>query len=417
MGLLKGVVRLKHKRDIPRLKFLKQGLPWVYSNELQKPAQGLVPGDWVSLETFEGEALGYGYYNPHSLIAFRIFERAAFRTDDQVRALFFKRLDGALVLRQKAYPEIFKSGKPCLRLAYGESDGVPGLIIDLFHSAKGGVAVIQCHAAGADQFITWAQAWLMERLGITAGVVRNDLDVRKREQVEQKTYEWGDVSKDVYAMEGDLRFYFDVREGQKTGFFYDHRDNRIRLAQMSVGFKESIKAIDYFSYVGGWGLQIAKQNSKAYVTCVDVSKTATEFVLRNAEENGLKDRVEILVADVFKDESVLKDKKYQVVVSDPPALSSSAKHAEESKRAREKCFALGVRTMTSEGLIALASCSYHLTWDDFYETCRRAGQRENRFLQTVYSGGQGSDHPVLSSMPESRYIKCGIYSALDGNLG
>ena len=149
---LKGAIRMKPHRELGRSRFLQQGAPWVYSNELQMPPRDTFgPGDWVSLESAEGQTLGYGFFNAHSLISFRVFERAPFRNEEQTRALFFRRLDAALRLRHMAYPEQARNGTQCFRLCFGESDGVPGFILDLFRGGQGGgVAVMQCHAAGAD---------------------------------------------------------------------------------------------------------------------------------------------------------------------------------------------------------------------------------------------------------------------------
>lgn len=421
MSFLKGVLKLRPRKEIPNMRFLKRGAPWVYSNELQMPGGGqFAPGSWVALETGDGQSLGYGYFNPHSLIAFRVFERGKFRSEEQTRALFFKRLDAALLLRQRAYPDQARRGERSFRLCFGESDGVPGLIIDLYGAEGGGVAVLQSHAAGADAFLPWAQQWLAERLGIIRGVVRNDLDVRNREHVPLETSSWGVVPTDVYAMENGIRLYFDVREGQKTGFFYDHRDNRERLAELAANHADqrrdrgALRALDCFSYVGAWGLGIAARHRSYQVTCVDASQGALDFVLRNAEENGLRDRVEVIKADIFKDKDLLQGEGFDVVVSDPPALSSSAKDAGASLRGHEKCFSMALGWLKADGLAALAACSFHMTTDEFLEVCRAAGQGQDRALQFLSVTGQSADHPVLAAVPETRYLKCALVQDLNG---
>ena len=411
---LKAAIRLKKKSELSHSRFLKKGAPWVFSNELQAFDKTLPPGSWVSLESADGETLGYGFFNPHSLIAYRSFERASFRSEEQTRALFFKRVDAAWRLRVLAY-----GGSRSVRLTFGESDGLPGLITDLFESEKGGLAIIQCHSAGSDQLIYWMQQWLDQRLGIRSGVVRNDLDVRHREKAPLEVVEWGEIPSDVWAMEGGLRFYFDLKSGQKTGFFYDHRDNRLALAKRAAflahapGSSTSAAALDCFSYVGAWGLALAKANPKMKVVCLDVSKPALEMVLRNAAFNGLKDQVEVLAADFFHDKKALENQKFQIVVSDPPSMSASAKHSDESRRAHERCFYQSAKLLAPQGLAAFAACSYHLKWDEFMEICARVGQSRNRSLVISHLGGQSADHPVLSSLLETRYLKCAFLEELD----
>lgn len=404
---LKDQLKLKKKSEIPYSRFLKKGIPWVFANELQKFDSKIPAGSWVGIATAEGEPLGYGFFNPHSLIAFRLFERVQFRNEEALQENIMNRLDAAWRLRQSVY-----AGSRSVRLVFGESDALAGLIIDLFESTSGeGIAVIQCHAAGADYFIPIVQRWLESRLKIKAGLIRNDLDVRRREQVELYTKEWGVLPSETFAREGDLRFFFDLKAGQKTGFFYDHRDNRLAFAKRAAALAENnsrptLSALDCFSYVGAWGLGLAKANKKIRVVCLDVSDDALQMVTLNAQENGLSDRVEIVSADFFKDRSIAKKGPFDIVVSDPPAMSASAKHSDESRKAHERCFFQAMGYLSPGGIAALAACSYHLKWDEFIDVCARAGQSRNRQLSMTHIGSQSADHPMLANMPETVYLKC-----------
>ncbi|MEW6055775.1 MAG: class I SAM-dependent rRNA methyltransferase [Bdellovibrionota bacterium] len=407
---LKSAIRLKKGST----KFTRSGSPWVYSNELASFDKNLSPGSWVSLENHDGQTLGYGHFNPHSLISFRVFERAAFRSEEQVRALFFRRLDQALQLRIKAFQEAITAremGARSFRLAFGESDGVPGLVIDLYESSPNGMAVVQCHSAGADQFVFWTQTWLEERLGISCGVLRNDLEVRRKEQVRLEVSDWGTLPNEAYALEGGVRFLIDPKAGQKTGYFYDLRDNRAELARRAARYEEGA-VLDCFSYMGGWGLQVLKKNSKARLVALDVSKTALEAVLRNAEANGFSGRVETVAADFFKDKKALGSQKFEIVVCDPPALTSSAKQAAEGRRAHESCFYTALGYLERGGIAALSSCSFHLSWDEFLGCVQHAGIGRNAQLKISHVGSQSADHPILATLVETRYIKSVIVEEL-----
>jgi 23S rRNA (cytosine1962-C5)-methyltransferase len=403
---LKGAIRLKKGPS----RFLRSSSPWVFSNELVKIDKSLAPGSWVSLEAHDGRALGYGFFNPHSLIAFRAFERVSFRSEEQTRAVFFKRLDGAWAARQRAYGAQIAAremGAHSFRLAFGESDGVPGFIIDLYEATPGALAVLQSHAAGADSFLFWAQQWLAERMAIDRGVIRNDVDVRRKENVALEVKEWGSLPKEAHALEGGVRFFVDPRRGQKTGYFYDHRDNRAELARRAAGVAGDV--LDCFSYVGSWGLQALKRSPKAKLVAIDVSAAALSALSRNAEENGFKGRVECVEMDFFKDgPGHLGDRRFGVVVCDPPALTSSAKQAQEGRRAHETCFRRALEHLAPGGLFAAASCSFHLTWDEFLECGGKAGGALGKQLRATFVGSQAADHPVLASMPETRYLKCMI---------
>lgn len=348
-----------------------------------------------------------------------------FDSEAQTRALFFKKLDWALKLRHGAYgPEISsgKIGKHSFRLCFGESDGLPGLIIDLFEGGSSGVAVIQGHSAGSDQLIFWTQQWLMERMGIDRGVIRNDLEVRKREGVKLEVLPWGGDSSNAYAIEGGLRFNVDPLLGQKTGYFYDHRDNRRRFAEicrnnlsLKTPRENEVLILDCFSFSGSWGLQVLSElksaGVRAKLIATDISKEALECVKENAKAANLLEQVECVAIDFFKDARTLSNtpnSPFDVVACDPPSLTSSAKNAGEGKRAHESCFRSAIALTKEQGLVGLASCSFHLKTDDFLEVCSTAAHKNKMLIQDFYLGFQSADHPVLSSLPESRYLKAMI---------
>ncbi|MBI2605919.1 MAG: class I SAM-dependent rRNA methyltransferase [Deltaproteobacteria bacterium] len=414
---LKGAIRLKKSSRKFSAKILSAGLPWVYSNEIERIDASLSPGAWVALEAAAGQALGYGHFNPHSLIAYREFERAPFRSEEQSRALFFTRLDRALEMRMRAFGERIASGGMggrSFRLVFGESDGVPGLVVDLYESVSGrAAAVAQCHSAGADGFVFWLQQWLAERMGVDSGVLRNDLDARRRENAPLSVSEWGSLPSEPFALEGGVRFFVDLKQGQKTGYFYDLRDCRAELSARAASL-EAPAVLDCFSYVGAWGLQVLRKNPRATLVALDVSGAALQSLRRNAEANDLGARVETVQADFFKlgDRPFVPKDGFDVVAVDPPALTVSAKQAAQGRRAHEACFAEGLGMLRAGGLAAFSSCSFHLSWGDFMECVARASHARSGGLRISYFGSQSADHPVLASMPESRYLKCVIGNTL-----
>ncbi len=414
---IQSSIQLKFQTEKFLQRFLS-GHPWVYSNELTQIDKTLKPGVWVNLLDVKGKFLAYGFFNPHSLVAFRIFDTVPFVSPEETRKVFFTRLDAAWQKRKFYFSDWIKRGiigPSSYRLCFGESDGLPGLVIDTFEQASVPFAVIQSHSAAADQLLSWAQEWLDEQMGVGGGVIRNDVEVRKREGLELSVSLWGKEPQDVHALDGGVQFFFDPVKGQKTGYFYDHRQNRFQLASLYADVTERKSVLDIFSYVGSWGLTLLKQNPKLVLTAVDVSKSALDWVMENAQRNGIsKERVKCVELDFFKEHAKLKSisSTFDVIISDPPAMSSSAKHVKESKLAHEKCFEKALSLLSSDGQIVFASCSFHLTRDDFFETIMRASKTCRKNLQTFYEGGQGADHPVLASMPESRYLKAAICSVL-----
>ncbi len=398
---LKGRVQLKKNNG-----FLKGSL-WVFSNELEHIDTQIKPGSWVALENAQGESVAYGYFNPHSLIAFRVFERDPFQSEQATKAVFFERLNRAYKIRLKIYHEQIQKKEVSpfsFRLAFGESDFLPGLVVDLYEGIPSPVAVIQCHGAGADFLIDWTKEWLEKFLKISSGVIRNDLEIRKRENVPLFIKEWGLIPSEIYALEGGMRFFINVKEGQKTGYFYDHRENRSQLMKRVLS-NQKMEVLDTFSYVGSWGLQVLKKNSKARLLAVDSSPLALEQLLKNALENGLSDRVETLKIDVFKKEVSIK-KAFDIVIVDPPQLISSAKNIWAGKHAYMKCYKNGFEKLSMDGTVVFSSCSYHLSWVDFLDCVHQASRASNKSAQMTYVGTQAFDHPLLASMPEAQYLKC-----------
>lgn len=408
-GELAGTIRL-HKQVSRRPPRYARGAPWIYSNEIEGATEKLAPGSWVAVENAEGRILGTGFYNPHSLIAFRWFHagpdfnRRLF--DTEVR----RRLDTALELRRNAFAAHVKTGEMgshSFRLVFGESDGLPGLIVDLFESNLGKpVGVVQCHAAGADAFLNTLWAWMLEKLQAQALIVRNDIDVRERERATLFTETMGVLPERTFAREGYVDFEVSPLRGQKTGYFYDLRAHRRRFTQM-MEYRQGM-LLDAFCFIGSWGLQALKRNPRLELVAADVSGPALDLLEANAEANGLKERVRTFECDLLKEEFAFERSSFDGVVCDPPSLTHSAKHLEQGARAHAQLFKRATAIAEEGAPIAFASCSFHLGMEGFLDCVSQASHGARKSLVLTSVGYQDDDHPALAALPESRYLKCAM---------
>ncbi|MDQ3308906.1 MAG: class I SAM-dependent rRNA methyltransferase [Gemmatimonadota bacterium] len=384
-------LRLKKNED----RRIRAGHPWVFSNEVDvhaTPLSGFEPGQPVQLQDARGAPLGSAYVNPRSLIAARLVHRDAGRVLDG--ALLRERLVRALALRERVF------GPPFYRLVFGEGDGLPGLVVDRFAE----MLVVQITTAGMERARDEVIAALDELLGPKGILLRNDTPGRELEGLPRYVEPaLGTVPEVVALEENGVRFEAPLAAGQKTGWFFDHRMNRARLA----AYVQDARVLDVFSYLGGWGVQAACAGAREAV-CVDVSRPALEGVASNAALNGVGDRVRTLQGDAFE---VLRSlaaagERFDVVVLDPPAFIKRKKDAEKGGEAYRRLNGLGMELLAPDGLLVSASCSYHMGRDALQDAMLRASRRTGRDLQIVEEGGQGPDHPWHPAIPETRYLKC-----------
>ena len=373
---------------------LRAGHLWVFSNEIdvaRSPLSGFEPGDHCAIVDHHGKPIGVGYVNPNSLIAARLVSRGLEHAID--RSLLVHRLNVALALRERLYAE------PYYRLVFGESDGLPGLVIDRF----GDVLVGQTTTVG------------MERLkdAITEAVVKvlkprqfwwkNDGGARVLEQLPQYAdLGYGEYGGQTLAREAGLAFAIDPVGGQKTGWFYDQRENRDQLAR----FVKGKRVLDMFSYLGGWGLRAARDGA-SHVTCVDASAAAVEAIVRNAERNGLADRVTAVRADAFEYLKALREAReaFDVVILDPPAFIKRRKDYREGSLAYRRLNELGMRVLARDGILVTCSCSHHMPRAALLESVQQAARHIDRQVQSLVTLQQGPDHPVHPAIPETDYLK------------
>lgn len=387
-------IRLKTKED----RRLKEGHLWIYSNEVDitaTPLTTLEPGAEVIVETATGQPLGRGYVNPHSLICCRLLTRN-WRTALNQK-LLEQRLQDALALRQSIYPE------PFYRLVYGDADGLPGLVIDRF----GDYLVAQLNTAGMERLKPLLLAALQTVLQPRAILWRNDSPLREQEGLPLEVdVAWGDWPTLLSVIENGLPFTIDSREGQKTGWFYDHRENRRELQRWVRGKR----VLDVFSYVGGWGLQcLAAGASELFA--VDASEAALDQLQANADHQGVAEQVTCAEGNAFEVlEALLADQqKFDVVIVDPPAFIKRKKDFNTGLGAYKKLNTLAIRLLENDGLLLSASCSMHLPEAVLEDVVRGVARHVDRHARLLFRGGQGPDHPVHPAIAETRYLKALLY--------
>ena len=383
-------LRLKKNAD----RRLKAGHLWIYSNEVdirETPLKAFESGALARVEEANGRAIGVAYVNPNSLICARIMSRDPAMQID--RSLFVHRFKQALALREQFYAQ------PFYRLIHGEGDLLPGLVIDRF----GDIVVVQLNTAGM-QALSEAIVDALEKVIKPAAIVfRNDTGGRRQEGLDAHVeVVKGTLPDEVLIEENGVRFVVPVLDGQKTGWFFDHRDNRAWLNRHVAGKR----VLDVFSYVGGWGVQAAASGASE-VLCVDSSAPALERVARNAELNGLQEQIATGEGDAFEALAALKadGEQFDVVVLDPPAFIKKRKDINNGERAYARLNREAMRLLGRDGLLLSASCSMHLAPERLVDVVRGAARHQDRHGQVIFQGHQSADHPIHPAIPETAYLK------------
>lgn len=383
-------LRLRKNED----RRLRAGHLWVYSNEVDveaTPLRNFQPGQPVTIQASNGKFIGTGYINPHVLLCARLVSRDP--EHPLGPSLLVHRLNVALGLRERLYPQ------PFYRLVHGEGDGLPGLMVDRY----GDVCVVQLTTAGMDQRKDEILAALQKVLKPRAVLWRNDSPVREIEGLERFVADAvGEVPDAVRVEEDGLQFQVAPRTGQKTGWFYDQRDNRSRLDR----YVRDRRVLDVFSYVGAWGIRAAVRGARE-VQCVDSSAPALDLAATNAALNGVGDRVQFRQGDAFEVLKALREsrQRFDVVILDPPAFIKRRKDSKEGMLAYRRINEMAMQVLERDGLLVSCSCSQLLARETLEETLLQASRHLDRNLVILEQGRQGPDHPVPPAIPETDYLK------------
>ena len=370
---------------------LRAGHMWAYSNEIDTtatPIKGIVPGSLCRLEDYRGKPLGIATVNPHVLLAVRVLSGQG---DAEIDADFFeRRLRQALALRSKLFPS------PHYRLVFGESDGLPGLVVDRF----GEVLVVQVTTAGMELLKPLLIEALQRVLSPTGILFRNDTAMRQTEGLGGEDEVIGEVPDWVRVDESGVAFDAPLKGGQKTGWFYDQRANRDRLAPYAKG----ARVLDVFSYVGGWAMRSAKFGA-SHITCIDSSQPALDAAQRSAGLNGFSlDTIKADAMDALKSLRA-EGRQFDLVIVDPPALIKRKKDEEAGMAHYGALNRAAMHLLAADGVLVSCSCSHHLSEEQLQRILLRESRQAGRRLQILERGEQGPDHPVHPAIPETRYLK------------
>ncbi|KAA0547375.1 class I SAM-dependent rRNA methyltransferase [Bacillus sp. BGMRC 2118] len=378
-----------------RKKRLEQGHPWIYKSEVAHIEGDFEPGDFVDVYNHQNHFLARGYINPRSQMIVRIL---SYTQEEITEAFFIKKIQKAWDLRKRMIPTV----SSC-RAIYGEADFLPGLVVDKYED----VLVVQIMSLGMEVRKEWILKGLLEVFQPKAIYLRNDVYVRELEGLEQEKGFWyGEAPTDVVIEENGVKYIVDIKDGQKTGFFFDQRENRAAIQPL---IDSNTTLLDCFTHTGSFMLNGCTYGAK-HVTAVDISDHAIDTAKRNAELNGFNN-VDYVVANAFDylREAVQEGKEWDVVIVDPPAFAKSAHAVRKALGGYKDINLNGLKLVKDGGFFITASCSFHVRPDQFKQMIQEAAVDARKVLREIHWSGAGYDHPKLLAADEGDYLKFGIY--------
>ena len=387
--------------DERSVKRLKLGYPWVFRSEVINARESAVlpPGQLVDFVRDKGDFVARGFFNPKPQLVGRVMTMQPTQKIDG--NYIFHLIDVALKFRDKLYSQ------PFYRLIHAESDGLPGLIIDRY----GDVIVCQVNTAGMDVLYPHVEAALKKLISPRTIILKNDTPARELEVLEQVVrVAEGSAPEAVQIIENDTFFHVDLMEGQKTGWFFDQRDNRAWVASLAKG----ATMLDVFCHTGGFGVTAGKSGAEN-ITFVDSSAAALEMVKKNAALNGIEKKCQMIEGKAFDvmEKLATTKKTYDVVVVDPPAFIKSRKDMSAGMKGYNKLARLSAPLVKKNGTLFFASCSHHAAVAELQETVAEGLAKEGRVFQIIKVSGAGPDHPIHPQLPETGYLKGLTFRFLD----
>ncbi|MEO0083940.1 MAG: class I SAM-dependent rRNA methyltransferase [candidate division WOR-3 bacterium] len=364
--------------------------PWVFSNEVKRVVGKPEIGDVVFVYD-HNKFIGSGLYNPHSLIRVRLFSN---QKQDLTKEFLIKQIEKAYNYRKTVLVN-----EDDFRLVYGESDGIPGLVLDKYQNHF----ALQTYAAGMDKRQDLVISALAELFPVECVIEKNEFRLRELEQLPKREGIIYGTPKPVIISENGIKYQVNIQEGQKTGFYYDQRLTRAKVRALA----KDKDVLDVFCYTGGFSLNAALGGAKS-VLGIDASASAIQLAEENAKLNKLNKLCKFMVADAFTAlrTFVRERKKFDLIILDPPPFFKSLKEKPQGLKGYKDINLQAMKLLTEGGILVSSTCSHYLFWQDLLDVLCQAAQDVNRSFKIIDRTTQGPDHPVLLNMPESEYLRC-----------
>lgn len=374
---------------------IKEGHPWVFSNEVFKFEGKISSGEVCEVYSYNNEFIGVGFLNTNSKIIVRML---SLKKEEINEEFFYNKILQAWALRQKL--NLTNNA----RIVYSEADYLPGLIVDKYSDT----IVIQVLSLGIEHHKEWIINSLIKIFNPKCIYERSDVSVRKKEGLEEfKGILYGTLPEKIIIEENNIKMYVDVVNGQKTGYFLDQKMNRKQLEQ----YVDGKCVLDCFSHTGGFALHASKYNAKE-VIAVDISQKACDDILANAKLNNF-DNIKVECSDVFdylrRDDN---NQKFDVIILDPPAFTKSKDTIKKAYKGYKEINLQALKMIKSGGFLFTYSCSMNMTKDLFMEMIKDAIKDSKRQVRLLDFKFQSIDHPMLFEMEEATYLKCAVLYVL-----
>ncbi len=381
---------LKRREDLR----LRSGHLWIFSNEVDGIIGNAENGDMIDVCDSSETIIGTGFYNKNSLIAVRMLSNS---NVEELYTLFKEKLYKAFELRKIFYPAL-----DSFRMVFSESDYMPGLIIDKYNNTF----VLQTYSFGMQRNISLIVKILQEDFGAENIFTKHEPYFRKMEGLSEEDEIYLGERKSEIISDGSLSFNINFETGQKTGFFFDQRDNRFFIEKIV----KDKTVLDAFCNSGGFGMHAAKAGA-ASVVFVDSSASEIENTKKNIELNNLNGSFSLFEEDVFDflNKEINEQKKYDVVMVDPPAFAKSKKQIAIATKGYEKLNKRALQIVAKNGFLVTSSCSHFINRSAFLEIIVDASRKANVNIQLVHFAGEALDHPQLPAMPETSYLKFAVF--------
>ncbi len=384
-------IRIKNKGD-QKIKF---GHLWIFSNEIQDHIKA-EPGSIVEVIDYHNKSYGYGFYNPNSLISVRLLK--TFVPPDL--NLFTQRISDAKKLRENVIKDLEMS-----RIVFGESDLLPGLIIDKYSN----YFAVQILSAGMEKNKDLIVQAILNNFQNVKGIIeKNETKLREIEglSLESKIL-FGDVPDSFISNEFGVKLELSILSGQKTGYFLDQKFNRLYIRNISKG----LNVLDCYTNQGGFALN-AGLGGANLISAIDTSEIALQNVLKNADLNDLK--INVIKSDVaeYLSKANERNEKWDMIILDPPAFAKNRKSVPKARAAYAKINKLAMKMLNKNGYLVSSSCSFHIFEDVFEDLIYREACKIGKQLKLIYRGGQSPDHPILMGLPETKYLKFYIFQVV-----